>query len=103
MTYKCDYCQKRASTLVYFKKYYRDTGLFAYHCPALMCAECAKMFGHTDRGDKTPAIISFENLIIAPTGAIEYLTNDTDKEGNAMNTPEWKEKIANIRENTKHE
>jgi len=60
----CENCaQKEATHLLYFKRYYKESGHFALINPQIICDDCSKLFKTSNLFfENQPVLIPFETI-----------------------------------------
>lgn len=94
----CENCsQKEATHLLYYQRYYPESGKIALINPRIVCSECIQLFkGSNLLFDHQPVIVSFDTLAKWDK-RLMGLTNKKQWEFSVFRNKYWTKKLHRIR------
>ena len=94
----CEHCQQAESThLIYYRRYYQESGRYALINPLIVCDHCIELYRNSNLlFEHMPVIVPFAH-ITTWDHRLMGLTNKKRWEWSCFNTKYWRKKLNRIK------
>ena len=94
----CEHCNNAESTyLIFYRKYYPESGRYALINPKTVCSHCIELFRDSKLlFNEQPVIVPFD-ILATWDNRLQGLTSKKNFEFTIFNNPYWRKKLHRIR------